>query len=53
MLFLNKNINDIDDLYRFYFDFRNYFKEKCKKHIKKYKNLIKEVIKDLNNEKSS
>jgi hypothetical protein len=50
--FLNKKINNIEDLKYIYKNFEKYFKLKCEKHIEHFKYLIKEVIEDLN-EKST
>jgi len=53
---LNKNtklLNFISDVYNetdlisFYKNFSNYFKQKAKKHLNKYKYIISEIIEDL------
>lgn len=46
-----KIVNDKSDLYSLYDNFSKYFKTKTKKHIKKFKELTKEIVEDLNGNK--
>jgi hypothetical protein len=49
--FINREVKNENDIIFFYNGWRKYFKIKVKKHIDKFRFLIKEVVKDLNGEK--
>jgi hypothetical protein len=46
--FIDKHVNDLNDLNKFYEDWSIYFRKKSEKHLEKFKWMIKEVIEDLN-----
>lgn len=48
LYFIDKNVENYNDLIDFYQHFSTYFKEKTKKHIEHFQYMIKEVVEDLN-----